>query len=365
MAPSKAAEDLLQLKASIPSITTLVNGFYSALRSPTPPPPKMESPPQPLALMSDSCKILKAQTTKLSLLVLNKPFTPTEITFILSACSGGCLPAMMSAMELCPAESYTQLLHNHMKSSLSTIMVELLNLLASIPQDEHGVDPQNRGTLASTGVLWAECDQIVKIASDGLVALAMQKAEQYHDLLKDAIAELEDWDPAEINPDSDTESLPSTKQKPITNGAVVAKEVPPIDRDVDDGSVSSMVELRKCCLTTLRTVRLLYPALKKRRISTFPNIISTTGFESLPPATTMEDLDSMMFSARSFTEMGDEIAGALYEGDEMQVSMRLKSLQDKATACAIRAKKNWKGEEDEFSGWVDKWVTRLEEVEEG
>ncbi len=39
------------------------------------------------------------------------------------------------------------------------------------------------------------------------------------------------------------------------------------------------------------------------------------------------------------------------------------SLREEAEACASRAKVNWKGVEDEFSGWLEKWVIRLKELE--
>ena len=362
MSSSKSADDLVTLKASITSSTALIQNFHLALRSSIPPRPDIKNPPQPLALLSDACKILKAQTTKLSLLVLNKPFTPTAITYILNVCSSSCLPAMMSALELCPASHYTQVLHAHIKSTLSKMMVELLNLLASIPHDEHGMDPQNRDTLASTGVLWAECDAMVILASTGLVLIANQKFKEYHDLLKDAIEELDDWDPEGDDTDSDTASLSSIEQRSATN---MNSEPSLPSTDFQKLSISSIVELRSHTLVTLRTIRLLYPAIQKRRISTFPNITSATMCESLPSSQTIEQLDSTILSAKAFTELADEIAGALYESDERQVSTKLRSLQENAVVCASRVKVDWRGKEDDFSGWVDKWMARMTEVGKG
>ena len=357
MAPSKEADNLATLRANLSSTKALIQSFQAALQSPTTPPSTIQDPPNPLALLSDASQILKAQTTKLSLLILNKPFTPSAITFILNSLSNSCLPGLISALEICPATKYTRLLHEHIRSTLLKIMMELLSLIASIPSDERGVElSTGRNTLASTGVLWAECDKMMELASSGVVSLAIQRTEDYHGLLKDAIQELEEWDPDE-DTDSDTDSLSSNKQKPAST--------PTADNlasTLEDLSISRVAILRKHTLVTLRTIRVIYPALKKRRISTFPNITSASTPESLPTSTQIDALDSLIDQAKGFTEAADEIAGALYEGDEEQVERRLRALRESAEACAAGVKKGWKGEEDEFTGWAEKWVARLEEV---
>lgn len=360
MAGPKAEDGLAVLQNSILSIKSLIDSFQLALQVPIAQHPDLENPPQPLALLSDSCKILKAQTTKLSLLILNKPFTPSAITYILNTCSSGCLPAMISALELCPSEKYSSLLHDRIKSSISRIMTELVNLIDSIPQDERGLEPQSRDTLASTGVLWAECDKLVTLASEGIVSLALQKAEDYHSLLKDAIEELAQWDPEEED-ESDTDSLSSHKQTTRTT---------PPSMDTDPATsfealtITNMVDLKERSLSTLRTIRLLYPALKKRRIATFPNINSSTPLDLLPRPTDIASLDSLMSSAQHFSEAADEIAGALYESDEERVLKRLKELMESAEKCATSSKQNWKDEDDEFSAWLNKWLASSRVIRE-
>lgn len=360
MAGPKVEDGLTVLQNSISSIKSLIQSFQLALQSPIPQHPDIEDPPQPLALSSDSCKILKAHTTKLSLLILNKPFTPSAITYVLNTCSSGCLPAMMSVLELCPSKRYSNLLHDRIKSSISRVMTELDNLIDSIPQDERGLEPQSRDTLASTGVLWAECDKLVTLASDGIVSLALQKVEHYHSLLKDAIEELDQWDPEEKD-ESDTDSLSSHKQ--TTKAMLTSTEMDPATR-LESLTMTDIEGLKKRSLSTLRTIRLLYPALKKRRISTFPNINSTTPLDLLPQSADIASLDSLMLSAQFFSEAADEIAGALYESDDVQVLRRLKELIDRAEKCATSSSKNWKGENDEFSAWLSKWLARLKELHE-
>ena len=265
----------------------------------------------------------------------------------------------MSALEFCPAQKYSQLLHNHIKSSLSRIMTEMLNLLESIPQDERGIDPQSRGTLASTGVIWAECDKLVALANDGIISLTARKIDDFHDLLKDAIAELEEWNPESDESESDTDSLFSNKQTPAQSEK--ADDLS-LNTSFCDLSISPMIELQKRSLGTLRTVRLLYPALRKRRILNFPNITYSTPLEALPSSENINRLDTVIMAIQSMTEEADEIAGALYENNGSQVVKRLEAQQKRAERCAFEVKRDWRDKEDEFSVWADKWAARLNEI---
>ena len=359
MAPHKESEALAALQITISNLKTLLHRFQIALQSPTRVHPPIEDSPNPLALLSDASQVLKAQTTKLSLLLLNKPFTPSAITFILSSLSNTCLPALMSALELCPADKYTNLIHQYMQNSLSRMMMELLGLLCSIPQNEHGIEKtMGRDTLASTGVLWEECDKMVALGSGGVTRIAVQRVEEYHGLLKDAIVELEQWDPDDDDSDSDTDSLTSNKGNASSARPFDAS----LERSLQDLSLSSIAALRTRSLATLRIIRVLYPSLVKRRILTFPNIDSTTTAESLPSAPQIRSLDGLIDHTRHFTEETDEVAGALYAGDEEEVDDRLTKLENISKICVKGLRLGWGGNEDEFTPWAEKWMARLEDV---
>lgn len=361
MAPSKQSDALATLKTTILNLKTLLHRFHTALQSPTPVHPPIEDSPNPLALLSDASQILKAQTTKLSLLILNKPFTASAIVFILNSLSNSCLPAMMSALELCAAEEYTKLLHQYTKTSLSRMMMELQSLLALIPQDEHGIEKTgSRDILASTGVLWAECDKVVALGSGGLTKLAAERIEEFHGLLKDAIAELEEWDPDDES-ESDTDSLTSNKGTTSSAWPVDAS----LEKSLQGLTLSPVAALRKRTLVILRIIRLLYPALIKRRILTFSNINSSTTSESLPTSLHIQSLDTLLDHTKQFTEETDEIAGALYAGDEEEVEDRLGNLAEISKICVEEVRIGWGGNEDEFTAWAEKWKARLEEVRRG
>lgn len=237
--------------------------------------------------------------------------------------------------------------------------MEILSLLGSIPQDERGIEKTTgRDTLASTGVLWAECDKMVALGSEGLTKLAAERVEEYHGLLKDAIAELEDWDPDEDS-ESDTDSLASNKGHTSSAAQPVNSA---LEKSLEGLSISSIAALRKRALATLRIIRMLYPALIKRRILTFPNIDHTSTAESLPTSSHILSLDILIDHTKQFTEETDEVAGALYAGDEDEVQDRLAKLAEMSKICVEGVRIAWSGKEDEFTAWAEKWMLRLEEV---
>lgn len=237
--------------------------------------------------------------------------------------------------------------------------MELLSLLGSIPQDERGIEKTTgRDTLASTGVLWAECDKMVALGSEGLTKFATERVEEYHGLLKDAIAELEDWDPDEDS-ESDTDSLASTKGHTSSAARPVNAS---FEQSLENLSISPIAALRKRALVTLRIIRMLYPALIKRRILTFPNINHASTAGSLPTSSHILSLDVLIDHTKQFTEETDEVAGALYAGDEDEVQDRLAKLVEMSKICVEGVRIGWSGKEDEFTAWAEKWMSRLEEM---
>lgn len=370
MAPSAGSDGPSALCASIDSTTTLVKNFQIALQNRTQPTLDVPDPPNPLRLLSDAASILKAQTTKLSLLILNKPFTPSAITFVLNSLSNQCLPALISALELCTAAQWTSFLQQHLRASLSHIMGQYLDLITSIPTDEHGIDTDaGRGVLATTGVLWESCDKLVELASSGLVSLAVQKADSYHALIKDAIIELEDWNPNELEDDSEDDSDDDSLQEQLGRTHIKADGLASAISDQHTNDTAPLpstttTHLQSLSLSHLRLLRLLYPALRKRRLATFPPIIGATPISfTFPTAPQLQRMDILIHHLKQFSEEADEIAGALYEGKEEDLKRRLTGLREMGMACVAGAKLDWSDKNDEFSEWADKWLGRLRELE--
>lgn len=352
MSPPNGSEHLSTLQDCVASINTLLKSFEADLKTPVACPLKytVNDPPQnPLLLLSSAASILKAQTTKLSLLILNSPFTPPAITHILNSLSASCLPALMTALELCPPGTHSALLHNHMRTLLSRAIQAFSALLAAIPQqnNEHSsISRQQHGRiLAATGMLWETCDAMTQLASTGLSALAIEKLNNFHSLLKDAIAELEEWDPNKDDDDSDTDSNPD-------------------DSDPLPILQSQTPQLLNLTLRLLRQIRLLYLAIKKRRLSTFPPL--TLLSSSPPPSPSqIQTIDIILTALADFSSAADEIACALYSHDDKGVLRLLSCMRAQACDCIRLVMMDWRGEEDSFSIWVRKWVEVISAVDVG
>lgn len=351
MSPPDGSEHLSTLQDCIASINALLKGFEAGLKKPVACPIKntVTDPPQnPLLLLSSAASILKAETTKLSLLILNSPFTPSAITHILNSLSASCLPALMTALELCPPGTYSALLHNHMRSLLSRVIQAFSALLAAIPQQDNersSITHQQRGKLlAATGMLWETCDGMTQLASTGLSALAIEKLDNFHSLLKDAIAELEAWDPNVDEDDSDTDSNPDDS-KPLP---ILPSQTP---------------QLLNLPLCLLRQIRLLYPAIKEHRLSTFPPI---TLLSSPPSPSQIQTIDIISTALADFSSAADEIACAIYSHDDKEVLRLSSCVRAQACDCIRLVMMDWRGEEDSFSIWVRKWMEVIVDVgEEG
>ena len=352
----------ISLQSTLHNVRALLTTFRNALQTATTAPSRSPSSPNPLALLSDAASLLKAQTTKLSLLLLNKPSSPKEVTYILSTLSKSVLPALMSALELLPSERYTQVLHEHVKTSLGILWRELERLLESVSDD--GVIRDEKVTLASTGVLWEQCDILVRVGEMGVVGFVDTKVKGYGELLEDAIGEMEDWDPDR----SDSEQDSSDETDDEKGGdAVVRTPTTSEDERLEQGmqklDLSTQTILKVRILKHLRLIRLLYPALRKRRVATFPDAMRRTAESTLPSVVQVEKLDMLLMHTRCFSEGADEIAGAMYSNDREGAELQLQQLVARARTCVEISSRGWIGQEDEFSAWIAKWTDRLGELE--
>lgn len=341
MASSTSLAALTSLRKTIVSTKALTLRFEAAIQNPTPDTVLNvpQDAPNPLALLADGAKLLKAQTTKLSLLVLNQPFTPSEITFILKELCKGCLPAMMTAAELCPAARYTNYLHGLVRAGVSSSMLTLVKLLDEIPVDEHGIkDNEGRDTLQYTGQLWESCDFMTNIAEKGLTSYAAVKVTEYKELVEDALEELEEWISGVSNDEEDTFGIPGISLNDTARSYV------------------------KNVVKKLRLIGLLYPPLLKRRIRRFPEINGSTTPEQLPNSKQVVGLDTLITYTQLFHEETDSIAETLYMvGMGKEADIKVGIIIDLAKKALALVTKNWDGENDEFTAWSEKWLVKIDE----
>lgn len=192
---------------------------------------------------------------------------------------------------------------------------------------------------------------MAQLATTGLPALATEKVDTSHSLLKDAIAELEEWDPNDEDEDED-EDDPDTDSNTPNDASPDLCAIPL-------PSSSQIPHLLNLTLRLLRQIRLLYSPLKKRRLRSFPplNLLSSSPSSAEPTPSQIKTLDSIVTAfGDDFPSAADELACALYSHDDKEVLRLLLYLKEKACASLEVVVLDWREEEDEFSVRVRKWV---------
>lgn len=354
---ASGSSDKQTLKELITSTLALLQQFAASL-SPTtdgPATTRIANPPDPLRILGDSSKLVKAHTTKLSLLAINRPFTPSAITKVLKELSATCFPAMMSAVQICEQEraSLGSMMGCEVQSRVLRVFRELQSLLQELQLIAAGTQQAGRrDTLSSTGVVWESCDAVIELQTMGLGGLALQKAQQYRNTIKDAIEELKEWaeggdldneGQGDALLDEDDEGVDGDKDSldDIFNAAnSMPKDRPELKALADkaDGK--------------LKKVALLYEALIKRRIKTFKR--DGEGSKDWPRQ--VARLDEVMQRLKRVPHQVDDLASCFYDLDEEKTNVALQRVVDEGKAAAFGMRNGWTGGEDAFTEWTTKWI---------
>ncbi|KAI0430521.1 hypothetical protein F5Y09DRAFT_226700 [Xylaria sp. FL1042] len=317
-----------------------------------------------LSLAHDSASLIKAHTTKLSLLIINEPFTPSAIAKVLRELVAGPIPATASAVQLCTADSYTAIVRQDLAWRCYRVLKELRGLVEAIPLDGKALSPDrkngangDKGSIVTTGVIWAACDDVVLLKNLGIAGLLVKKAEEYKDTLQDVLEELKEWseeveedDEEEDGDDGDedvqhiTDGLQNThvSAQQMIDDLMTSQRIPRNDPD-------RIRERLDSCLKRLRLTTLLYSALIQRRIKTLP-LLPT---EQATPIT--RRLDEVYPVLKSLPHRFGEVACAFYELDTSAIDKAMDSCFFDAFAVAEMLKTPWTGTEDRFTEWADKF----------
>ncbi|KAK6431921.1 hypothetical protein LTR95_011912 [Oleoguttula sp. CCFEE 5521] len=353
MAPSTTA-DAQALDALMTSTLALLSQFTISLAatSSTPPSAAVSNPPNPLDIISDTSRLLKAHVTKISLLAINKPFTPSAITTIVREVAGTCLPAMMSAVQICEQKKtvWPEFVGKEAQLRVRRVFREMESLLQEVRNISQGSGAGlggKRDSLSCTGVVWEACDALTELQKLGIAGLAVQKAEQWRDTIKDAIAELKEW--------MEGEALDSEGQK----DALLDSDDEGVDGDADsfddifnaaNSMPSDRPELKALvgkAVEKLRRVGLLYNALIKRRLKIYRSGEGDNGYA--------KRIDEIMVDLRAIPHMIDELASTFYDLDEERARAVLVNCVARAKGVAAVASKSYGGHDDEFTVWNRKW----------
>lgn len=301
---------------------------------------------------------MKAHTTKIGLLVINMPFTPSAVTKVLRELTGTCLPAMMSAVQICEQEKAVwgsmmgkevHLRVRRVFKEMETLLLEVQDLTKAHSEGRTADKPSSRtgrDSLSSTGVVWESCDAVVELEKLGIAGLAVQKAEQYRDTIKDAIEELREWGEGD---DTDNEGI---------QDALLDSDDEAVDGDHDSiedmfNAANSLPKdredlrlLLERALKKLPKVRVLCDAIVKRRLKSFSVDKSEKD---------LEVLDALMDLLRRLPHQVDELASGLYDLDEPLAAAQLDRCCENAVKADELVLKGWDGKDDGFTEWSGKW----------
>jgi hypothetical protein len=343
---SKVERDLATLKSTVSTLSYLLTQLQTTT-APQGPKPSDDSTTaiNPLSLAHDSASLIKAHATKLSLLIITPPLTPTAIITVLRELAAGPLPGLASAIELCSAATYTRAMSTELQWRAKKLFTDLESLIAAVPLDGKVLSSaqknSGRGSLAGTGAVWDACEQVMALKTLGIAGLCIKKAEQYRDLLKDALEELQEWGDEEGS-DAESEEDENAEQEDEDNAQNIAdtifsppRHIPPTDPTL----------LRPRLETTLHRTRLLvllYSALIKRRFKTLP----------ASDASRIPVIDAVLRTLQKLPSAADELASAFYELDPGLVDARMREFFETGKEAASMMGRDWEGREDEFTAWV-------------
>ncbi|KAM0327430.1 hypothetical protein ACHAQA_005716 [Verticillium albo-atrum] len=325
-----------------------------------------------LALARDSATLIRAHSTKISVLIINNPFTPSAIIKVLRELIGSAIQGIASAAQTCTADRYTSTVRRDLAWKSYTVLKELRELIQKIPADgkiltgdlKNGSSTKpGKGSIVATGTLWAACDEVTRFCNAGVGGCFITKVEEFRATLKDVMEELKEW--GEETPDEDDDDdeaagdaddndsglgsmMPSTQE--LVDDIMGAQQaIPRDDPDKIRGRLDS-------CLKRLRLTTLLYQAIVKRRLKILPSL-PTDASSNIP-----KRLDDVMESLRKLPNQFDELAGAFYELDPEEIDTVMEQCFLGVCEISDVMMKPWDKERDEFTEWAVKFQEQIKKA---
>jgi Grap2 and cyclin-D-interacting len=318
----------------------------------------------PLASLRDSATVFKAQTTKLGLLLVNKPLTYSALFKILDDLEKRVL------LVLYGSTSYIKLRKDVFGSVfvaevLSTFQEVfgaldiLLNAIDKVISSPDHVDKDQ--VMFAVGKVFSACDLVLDLTNKGAPGILMKKVKEWTDLMEDALAELKEWredidDEAREDGNSGDDDVESEAER---NTALeeLAAGLSITDPAKLPGHRADLVDLLAESLRRVDLVVKLNQAASKRRIKKFP-------FHSPPfddntaekqKTKDMTTLNEVILVVEQMQRDLDELAAAFYDFDVSLARSYIEKISDNATGIADKISVNWDGKEDDFTKWTTTW----------
>ncbi|SPO07476.1 uncharacterized protein DNG_10170 [Cephalotrichum gorgonifer] len=328
-----------------------------------------------LRVAHDSASLIKSHTTKLSLLIITEPFTPSAICTVLRELVSGPVPALAAAAETCDPARYTTDFSQALNSKCHFVLRDLRTFILKIPTDGKvlsdeaqrvSTDGSGKGSMAMTGLLWSICDDLMSFSQAGVSGYYIQKVEETRLTLKDIIEELKEWSEEEEDDDEDDDEPvhadfdsavdvgDSRGNSPGPGGAAQAvlddlmNSAGTIPRD-DPDNIRGRVEI---CLRRLRLSMILCQAVTKRRLKAAPKFPAED-------AGVVRTLERAIGSLKQLPDRFEDAAMAFYDLDPAGIDASMKVCAEEAVGVAKMLEKSWAGEKDEFTEWAEKFEVQI------
>lgn len=367
---SNVATLLTQLEATL---TGLSKQTKTAATHSTTPASDIDS----LKVANDSASLIKAHTTKLSLLIITEPFTPSALCKVLRELVSGPVPALSAAAEACDPARYTADFSKALITKCHAVLQNLRAFIAKIPSDgkvlpaeeqQASTDGSGKGSMPMTGILWAYCDQLMGFCREGVSGYYVKKVEETRLTLKDIMEELKEWgeededdddDFADETPRADFDSAvdvnDSGANSPATQaGAAQAvldslmNSTSTIPRD-DPHNIRGHLDT---CLRRLRLSTILCQAVTKRRLKTAPVF-------PVDDAAVVQTLERSIGALRGLPDRFEDATAAFYELDVAGIEKAVGVCVGEAVGVARGLGLSWRGERDEFTEWGEKFEEQM------
>lgn len=378
--PPKDTDAIKTLESLVQTASTLLTQLQTVLsemhKKPESTPEAASSPsPTPdskinaLSLAHDSSSLIRAHGTKISLLIINEPFTPSAVSTVVRELVAGPIPGLVSAVQACTPGQYTAVVRKELAWRAQRVLSELRELLQKIPQDgkvlsenkRDGFAKGDKGSLPATGLLWSACDNVINLAKMGVGGFFVQKVDQWKDTLNDVMEEMKEWGDEEPDEDDDDDednddvnnladqlgSQTLSTQDMLDSLMNSHQMIPPSDPD----GIRPRLETS---LKRLRLVTLLYQALTKRRLKKLPSFPPTS-----PDSTVPSRLDEMARLLAKLPDSFNNLACAFYDLEPSEIDKTMDQCFFDAFAASELFARDWQGNRDEFSEWTDKFQAEI------
>ncbi|TFB06993.1 hypothetical protein CCMA1212_000255 [Trichoderma ghanense] len=340
------------------------------------------SPLDALALARDSATLIRAHATKVSLLLINEPFTPSAVSSVLRELVAGPIPGLVASVQACDPSGYTLVFRNELAWRCQRVLAELAELLQRIPKDGKVLKKEKegfgggKGSIASTGVLWAACDKVCALANGGVGGFFVDKMGEWKDTLSDIMEEMKEWGDEEPDEDEDDDeededddgvsdladqvgSTHISTQNILDDLMNSHRSIPAADPDRIRPRLESS-------LRRLRLVILLYQAITKRRMKKLPPFppqqTTTSSSKNDDVAKVPRRLDELAALLQKLPDRFGDLACAFYDLRPSEIDEAMDQCFLDAFAVSELLGEAWDGQRDEFTEWTDKFQREIKKA---